>query len=225
MNAGPNIAIIAAAIGDPVRAFVLLDLMNGGGASAGALALRAGITPQTMSTHLARLSSCGLIVIESKGRNRFCQLASQEVAAALEAMMPLAAMLPSKAKRRGPADPEMRHARLCYDHLAGEMGVALADAFFEAGWIAPNGDAAMLTAKGERLCQDKNLVFPSSRRPMVRLCLDWSEGRPHIAGQLGAAIAAYGLQHKWWLLPKEGRRLTITSAGRLALRQNFGVKF
>lgn len=124
VRSGPDVARVAALIGDPARAAMLSALMDGGALTASELALEAGVAPPTASGHLARLREGGLLAEAKQGRSRYYRLAAPDVAAALEALMGLAARGPSRA-RPGPKDPALRRARLCYDHLAGEAGVRL----------------------------------------------------------------------------------------------------
>ncbi|MEH6419013.1 ArsR/SmtB family transcription factor [Pseudomonas sp. CGJS7] len=217
------LAEIAAAIGDPARASMLLTLLDGRSRSAGELAAAAGVAPQTASTHLARLSAAALIDTEKQGRHRYHRLASSEVADAVEALLGLSGGLISRhshAVALGPKDAALRHARSCYDHLAGELAVAVADAWQHNGWIAAQAHGWTLTAAGgERIARlGIALPDPGQRRPGVRACLDWSERRPHIGGQLGAnlldACLAQGLLRR----RRNSRSLDVTDAGARVLR-------
>ncbi|MFD1296054.1 ArsR/SmtB family transcription factor [Lysobacter gummosus] len=220
------LADIAAAIGDPARALMLVALLDGRSRSAGELAAAAGVAPQTASTHLARLGAAALIATEKQGRHRYHRLASGEVAEAVEALLGLTDGLASRPRPRprsllGPRDAALRHARTCYDHLAGELAVALADAWQRSGWIAAQPQGWTLTADGgERIVRlGVALPDPTRRRPALRPCLDWSERRPHIGGQLGAnlldACLAQGLLRR----RRNSRSLDVTDAGARKLRE------
>src|SRR5204863_4348849 len=113
MKEGPDISIVAALIGNPACANMLMALLSGPALTATELALEAGLTPSTVSGYLARLESAGLVAIERQGRHRYFRLADADVAVALEALMPVAARAGHLRVRTGPRDPELRHARTC----------------------------------------------------------------------------------------------------------------
>src|SRR5271155_621730 len=147
MKAGPDIAMIAALVGDPARSNMLTALMTGRALTASELANEAGVTPQTASSHLSKLEAGGLISQVKQGRHRYFRLADRDVALMLEAMMGVAARAGHLRTRPGPSDPAMRKARMCYDHLAGEMGVAMLDSLVSHGHLASDRDALSLTRK------------------------------------------------------------------------------
>lgn len=185
----PPLARIASLIGDPARALMLAALMDGRSRTAGELAREASITPQTASTHLGKLVDAGLLVIEKQGRHRYHRLAGPTVAQALEAILALSA--PTRATPRlGPADAGLRRARVCYDHMAGEIAVALSERWQQRRWIAVAEAGWTLTPAGRRGMAALGVALPDTRlrRPSLRPCLDWSERRPHLAGQLGASL-------------------------------------
>src|ERR1700687_704240 len=151
MREGPDISEIASLIGDPARSQMLMALLDRRAWTAGELAREAGITAQTASAHLSKLEAGGLIVLERQGRHRYAALAGQDVSAALEGLLRLAAQQPRPKRRPGPRDPELRHARSCYNHLAGEGAVELADHFLARGWLKPApGDGWRVTTAGAR---------------------------------------------------------------------------
>lgn len=137
MKYGPNIAAIAAMIGDPARANMLTALLNGAALTASELALEANVTKQTASSHLNKLADAGLVAVEAQGRHRYYRLADADVAGLLETLMGVAARAKALRTRPGPKEPALRHARLCYDHLAGDLGVALFDSFLKNKWMVP----------------------------------------------------------------------------------------
>ena len=186
MSDAGQLAALAALIGDPTRSRMLACLMSGQALTATELAAESGVSASTASTHLARLTSGGVLEVRAQGRHRYFRLADADIAAALEALMGAAT-----AQRRsfGPADPALRAARVCYDHLAGEAGVRLHDALRTHGLL--QADSGALTDAGEAWCRRQGLdleALQASRRPLCRPCLDWSERRDHLAGALGAAL-------------------------------------
>jgi len=187
----------------------------------------AAITPQTASGHLARLAAVGLITAEKQGRHRYHRLANPEVARMIESVMQIAGGLTLSAHRTGPNDAALRHARTCYDHLAGRLGVGIADALQASGAVEIADDAAALTAMGRARMQTLGILAADrdmhGRRPLCRPCLDWSERRPHLAGALGAAICTHALDQGWVRRRAGTRALEITPAGRIGFRQAFGV--
>lgn len=230
MATSNRIAEVAAAVGEPARAAMLAALMDVRALTATELAEVAAITPQTASGHLARLASVGLIVAEKQGRHRYHRLASAEVARMIESVMQIAGgiTLTRTPLRVGPKDAALRQARTCYDHLAGALGVSIADALRASGAVEIEGDAATLTAIGRAQMQTLGILDhgndPRGTRPVCRPCLDWSERRPHLAGALGAAICNYALDQAWVRRRTGTRALEITPAGRIGFRQAFGVE-
>jgi len=225
-----RIAEVAAAVGEPARAAMLAALMDGRALTATELAEVAAITPQTASGHLARLATAGLIVAEKQGRHRYHRLASAEVARMIESVMLVAGgiALSRPPRRVGPKDAALRHARTCYDHLAGHLGVSIADALRASGAVEIAGDAAALTETGRARMQALGILAPDrdmrSTRPVCRPCLDWSERRPHLAGVLGAAICTHALDHGWIRRRAGTRALEITPTGRIGFRQAFEIE-
>ena len=225
MDAGPSLARTAALIGDPARALMLAALMDGRSRTAGELARAGGVTPQTASAHLAKLVGAGLLSIEKQGRHRYHGLASAEVSHLLEALMSVSAGVP-KLPAPGPRDLALRHARTCYDHLAGELAVHLADGWIANGWIAsdgldPDGRGWRLTAAGTRGLRALEIEPPDAalRRPAVRACLDWSERRPHLGGQLGARVLEALLGRGWVRRRRGSRALLVSDEGERGLRR------
>lgn len=213
MKEGPDIARIGALLGDPARANMLTALMSGKALAAGELALEAGVSAATASGHLSRLREAGLIALRQQGRHRYYALAGEEVAQALEALMGLAAARGHLRSRTGPRDPELRAARVCYDHLAGHAGVRLHDSLIARGFLALGPDTLALTEEGRAWAQGFGLdpaALEQARRPLCRACLDWSERRNHLAGGLGAAILAR-LYAKGWARRREGTRIVSFS--------------
>jgi DNA-binding transcriptional ArsR family regulator len=191
MKEGPDIAYIAALIGDPARANMLGALMSGKALTATELASEAGVTLQTASSHLTKLSDGGLLRQRKQGRHKYFSLAGNEVAHVLEALMGLAAGAGHLRTRTGPKDAQLRKARVCYNHLAGDMGTQLFDSLM--GWrlLAAKGDDLVLTNKGDAFARDFGIDIDglrAAKAPLCRECLDWSERRSHLAGSLGRAL-------------------------------------
>jgi DNA-binding transcriptional ArsR family regulator len=191
MKNGPDFSMVAALAGDPARANMLTALIGGQALTANELAIEAGVTPPTASGHLARLLDGGLVAVTKQGRHRYYRLAGPEVAAALESLMALASHTIGERVRPGPRDPAMRRARVCYDHLAGEQGVALFTRLCDAGSIELSGGEIVVTPAGDAQFTALGIDMAALRkasRPVCRTCLDWSQRTPHLAGSLGAAL-------------------------------------
>jgi DNA-binding transcriptional ArsR family regulator len=201
MKAGPDIAMIASLVGDPARSNMLTALMTGRALTASELAHQAGVTPQTASSHLAKLEAGGLVEQEKQGRHRYYRLSDPDVAAVLEGLEGLAARAGHMRVRTGPKDPALRHARVCYDHLAGDLGVQMLDSMKTQRLIRQRKQDIELTTEGERFLTDTLQISADAlahpRRPLCRACLDWSERRHHLAGTLGAAILTRFTELKW----------------------------
>lgn len=221
MKEGPDIAQIAALIGDPGRANMLAALMSGKALTAGELAGEAGVRLPTASGHLSKLSDGGLIIRERQGRHHYFRLADGEVAHVLEALMGLAARRGQLRTRTGPRDPELRHARVCYNHLAGEMGVALFDALKARGIISATPDGPTLTTEGRAELEMIGLDFGAGRAPLCRNCLDWSARRPHLAGRVGRAILTHVLDRGWAYRPDGTRIIRFSQQGRTEFSRVF----
>jgi len=220
-----GLAEIAALVGDPSRAAMLMTLMDGRALTAGELARAAGVTAQTASGHLGRMLEAGLLALEAQGRHRYYRLASPAIAGMLEAMMVAAAPPPI---RTGPRDAAMRRARICYDHLAGEISVAIADAMIARAQIDLATDGAALTDAGRALLDEIGVELPpcseSKGAVFCRPCLDWSERRHHIAGAVGAALYRTFLARNWIRRVEGSRTVNVTLPGREALGRHFGIE-
>lgn len=221
-----RVAEIGALIGDPARASMLTELMSGRALTAGELAIVAHITPQTASTHLRKLSDARLIRTERQGRHRYVAIASPEVAHMLETMYAISA-----SDRKPLAKPPrvfgtLKRARTCYDHLAGELGVALCDMLTKRKFVVLHEEVAQLTKRGLAFATDFGLDIeqqPGSRRPVCKTCLDWSERRYHLAGRFGAALATRMFEKRWLQRETGGRALIITKAGIRGLREELRI--
>ena len=224
MKDGPSIAPVAALAGDPARANMLAALSGGMVLTASELAGEAGVTLQTASSHLAKLESGGLISATPQGRHRYFRLANDDVAQMLEAIMGVAARTGHLRTRPGPRDPAMRWARVCYDHLAGEMGVGLLDGLLRTRRISRTGDALELTRDGESFMRKFRIDLDrltDARRPLCRACLDWSMRRHHLGGALGAALFERFQALKWIARDRESRAVLFTPSGDSGFRRMF----
>ena len=201
MKSGPDIAMVAALVGDPARANMLTALLSGRALTASELAQEAGITPQTASSHLAKLETGGLIEPDKQGRHRYYRLSDPDVADVLERLAGLAARTGHMRVRTGPKEPALRRARICYDHLAGDLGVQMLDSMKAQKLVRQTKQDIALTTDGERFLVDSLQISPGMlthpRRPVCKACLDWSERRHHLAGTLGAAMMARFTELKW----------------------------
>jgi len=208
------LADVAAAIADRTRARMLEELLAGPPLPAGALAVRVGVAPSTVSGHLARLESAGLVTITAAGRRREAQLAGPHVAEALEALRRLAGDDPRPiGLREVNGRAALREARSCYDHLAGRAGVALADHLVARGALTDQFTVPDDAAGYYRDAFGIDLGSLPGRRPLVRPCTDWTERRPHVAGALGAALLTSLLERGWVQRRPDGRALNLKGPG------------
>jgi DNA-binding transcriptional ArsR family regulator len=226
MKDGPSIVGIAALIGDHARADMLTALMTGEALTASELAHGAGVTKQTASAHLTKMLEAGLLAVESQGRHRYYRLADRDVAQLLENLMGVAYRVGATRVRSSPREPALRKARVCYDHLAGELGVLVLDSFEKRRFLRRTESGPELTASGRRFCQSMDIDVEASagqRRALCRLCLDWSVRRHHLAGALGAAVLAQCYERGWARRAKDTRVVQFSDAGERAFRSHFSL--
>lgn len=226
----PDIARVAGVLADRSRVAMLDALLDGNAYTIGALARRAGVTAATASGHLRRLVDEQLVLATHHGREHRVRLASPEVARLLESLAGLAVPVPPPVATTAAATRarELRFARICYDHLAGAVGVRVTAALLDRSWLSSHDDTftatpALLTwlaDHGHPLTDE-----PRSRRPLARACLDWSERTPHLAGRIGAAIADLALAKQWVVRVRGVRTLRLTTRGRTALASELAVTF
>lgn len=226
-----SIAQIGALIRDQARLAMLRALMDGRALTATELARTAGITAQTASSHLAQLIERALVNVTKQGRHRYHRLAAgPHMARVLEALADTTSDGTSLKARSGPRDPHMRLARTCYGHLAGWLGVAIADSLAARGWVEINEGSARVSAMGLARLAALNLDAAvrlegdQSDKLECRPCLDWSERRPHLAGSLGIALCQHGLKHDWVRRRAGSRALDVTSTGWRTLSDLFEIK-
>lgn len=217
MKDGPDIAQIGGLIGDPARANMLTALMSGKALTAAELAHEAGVTPQTASSHLARLVDGGMICQRKQGRHRYYTLSDADVGKVLEGLMGLAARRGHLRTRTGPRDPALRKARICYDHLAGDLGVRMFDSLMDRGLLLDDGQGHMvLSSAGETFLRGFG-VEPDQprkgRRPLCRACLDWSERKNHLAGSIGAELLNRFFDLGWATRVADSRVIAFSPEG------------
>lgn len=225
MKEGPDIAAIGALIGDPARANMLTALMSGKALTSGELAAEAGVSAQTASSHLRKLREAGLLQLIQQGRHRYYSLSGDTVAQTLEGLMGLAAGLGHLRTRTGPRDQALRTARVCYNHLAGDMGVQMFSAmrrlrhfeFSETGLELTEAGLGFVAALGINPSE-----LPRSKAPMCRECLDWSVRKSHLAGQLGRAMLAQFEAHGWAKRVPDTRVVQFSERGRSEFNTLFG---
>lgn len=216
-------AEIAALVGDPARANILITLFDGRALTATELAYAANVTPQTTSGHLAKMTQAGLLTVLKQGRHRYFRLATPLVAQMLESIMAVAASAPPRHRPRTAQEERLRMARTCYDHFAGILGVSIANALCERKHVILTDDGGEVTESGLTFLKDLGTEFPTqTRRPFCRHCLDWTERRFHLSGVVGAAITARCFDLGWVRHERHPRALQITPKGREGFRRNFG---
>lgn len=225
--ADTQLAQLAAAIAEPARARILCCLMDGHARTSTELAVVAEVSPSTTSVHLAKLKQQNLVKLMAQGKHRYYQLAGTEVATALEAMFQLAGVPSQSFVPNTPT--RLRKARTCYDHMAGEVAVAIHDSMMVKKWLerdSSDDTTYHLNEAGESALEQLGLAIDTARQTRRRFacaCMDWSERKPHLAGALGAALLALLLQRGWVERDLDSRALSVTSEGRSAFRRFFNV--
>jgi DNA-binding transcriptional ArsR family regulator len=222
-----DISAVARLIGEPARAAMLEALMTGEPLAAGELGRIAGVSPATASEHLARLRAGGLVEALSAGRHRYYRLAGPDVAHALESLSLVGRPVEVRSLRQSRAAAALATARTCYDHLAGQVGVAVHDALVARSALVAGGDGYLLTDAGDRLLGELGVPVDAarrSRRAFARPCLDFTERRPHLAGALGGALCARLIDLGWLVRRAPGQRgLRVTPRGHDGLSEWFEV--
>jgi DNA-binding transcriptional ArsR family regulator len=227
MVAAANMVEVAALVGDTARSTMLGALMSGQALTGSELAFLAHVSRATASEHLAKLVEARLLTVTRKRRFNYYCIASPLVARMLESIKVVAAIeVPPRYQPRSARDDALRFARTCYDHLAGYVAVAIADALTARGYIALDDDGGEVTEAGSGFLAGLGIALtaPSrSRRIFCRPCLDWSERRYHVAGHVGSEICRCCLQLSWFARERDSRALRLTPAGMAGLRDTFGV--
>jgi DNA-binding transcriptional ArsR family regulator len=226
MITGPLIAEIAALVGEPARATMLSALLDGRALTATELAFAARVTPQTASTHLAKLTQAGLLSPIRDGRHRYFRLASPKVAEMLDGIMAVALENRPRYRPLSRQARELSVARICYDHLAGRLSVDLTDFFTTREYIMLGEEAAEITEAGTKFLSEFGVdlfAVSSARRHLCRWCLDWTERRPHIAGAVGAALTKRCFDLGWTERMKHSRAVIVTASGKRGFLETFGI--
>jgi DNA-binding transcriptional ArsR family regulator len=226
MKEDPRLAEIAALVGDPARANILTALLDGRALTASELAYFAGVTAQTASGHLKKLTQSRMLALQRQGRHHYYRLATPQVGRMIEGIMEVALAAPPRHRPVTKADEALRLARTCYDHFAGRLGVRLADALAAGGHVIMGDEAGEVTEAGAAFFHRFGIDLAElrrRRRAYCRPCLDWTERRFHIGGAVGAALAERCFALHWFERQRDTRGLRITAAGRRGLEEVFGI--
>ncbi|MEP3274836.1 MAG: winged helix-turn-helix domain-containing protein [Stappiaceae bacterium] len=226
MKEGPDIALLGSLIGDPARANMLTALMSGKALTATELATEAGVTLQTASAHLKKLENAEMLKQRKQGRHRYFSLADDDVGGVLEALMGMAAKRGLMRTRTGPKDPALRKARICYNHLAGDLGVHMYDSLKGSGFVVESGEEVILTDPGRDFVGSFDIdvdVLTGTRRPLCKACLDWSARRTHLAGALGSAFLNRFYELGWAKRQAGTRIVAFSPAGEQSFVSRFSV--
>jgi DNA-binding transcriptional ArsR family regulator len=227
MHTAPLIAEIARLVGDPARAMMLTALLDGRALTATELAYAARITPQTASTHLAKLTEAGLLTPLRCGRHRYFRLASSKIVEMLDGIVAVALENRPRYRPLSPQAQELSAVRICYVHLAGRLSVELTDFFTAHEYIVLSDEVAEITTLGTRFLNEFGIdlsALGSSRGRFCRFCIDWTERRPHIAGAAGAALTKRYFDLGWIERIRHSRAVIVTSSGRRGFLETFGIE-
>jgi len=223
-----NFVHMAALMCEPARAKVLWKLLDGRAYTATELAHAVSVSPTSLSNHLNKLLKGGVLKVVPQGRHRYYSFANPEVAYAVESLAHLVQHNTEEADREKDVKEGVTYCRSCYDHLAGYVGVGIATAMTQKGYLKPSDKDFLVSGKGWDWLATIGIHeshFSKSRRPLARQCLDWSERRPHLAGHLGAVLLEKGLENHWFKSVQFSRELIVTSKGRQDLYKLLDVDF
>ncbi len=226
MKEGPDIALIGSLIGDPARANILTALMSGKALTATELAQEAVVTKQTASALLKKLEDVDLIRQNKNGRHRYFSIADQDVADIIEAVSGLAAKRGLLRVQTGPKNEALRKARVCYNHLAGDLGVHMYDGMIARKILVEHGDQVNLSPLGTAFVSDLGInITPliQKKRPVCKSCLDWSSHRSHLAGSLGTAMLDRFFELQWATRQDKSRVVSFSKVGEQKFMQLFSV--
>jgi DNA-binding transcriptional ArsR family regulator len=236
-----QISGIGTLLADEARCRILMALNDGRALPASVLAMEAGVTRSTVSSHLGKLADAGLLTVDARGRHRYYRLAGPEVGRLLEQLTQIAPIRPVRSLREGTRAAQLRTARTCYDHLAGRLGVSVMASIIERGYLDAGDDTKgsaepsdgltgygrdisyCLTSSGWDFLNRARIKIPDSSRILIRYCVDWSEQRHHLAGLLGRAILDRFVEDSWIRRRETGRSVTVTAEGRAALAELFAI--
>lgn len=225
MEQAPCISQIATLLADPKRTAMIWALMDGSAKPSEELARLAGLSASSANAHLARLAAGGLLRIEARGRKRFFRMAAADVGAAVDA---LASTTMASMARSAPSRPAalqapalLRQARLCHDHLGGQMAAALYQRMVLAKWIERVEQRIHVTPLGARHLAEHGIFTQALAHQgystMACDCHDWSEQQPHLGGALGAGLLQLFMQSRWLKTNHESSALQVTETGRLEI--------
>lgn len=226
MNVEDKFVSISALMCEPTRARMLWNLLDGRAYTASELSIVADTSPTSASNHLSKLLEAEIVKVEIQGRHRYYSLSNSEVAYAVEGLANLANNCATKSVNKEPDKNGVKYCRTCYDHLAGFVGVKIVETLETKGYLIKSKNVYLVSEKGWEWFQFFNISkdeFNNNRRPITRQCLDWSERRPHLAGQLGAEFLSKMLERKWFKKVEFSRELVATSKGRQELYELLGV--
>lgn len=226
MESGEKFISLAALICEPARAKIMWDLLDGRAYTASELSSSGDISPTSASNHLAKLLDADLLKVEIQGRHRYYSFSRPEVAYAVESLAGLASNNSSSNAKKAIEKNGVKHCRTCYDHLAGFVGVKIAEALELKGFIQKSEAVYTITEKGWKWFSVFDISeeeFKNTRRPLTRQCLDWSERRPHLAGLLGAVLLKKMFERKWFKKVQFSRELVVTSQCHKELYDLLGV--
>ena len=225
MKTQPHLDELGRLVGDPSRAAMLTALMDGRAWTGRELAVYAHITPSTASSHLGRLVRGSLVSAIAQGRHCYYRIATPAIAQALESLMVLAPVAAARHPAQRRIADDLAAARLCYDHLAGKLGVAIAESLVARSAIAITDATGIVTTEGHKLFARIGVSVQAPKsKALCRPCLDWSERRPHLAGAVGAALCAHSLGEGWVRRIRDTRAVAITPKGQRMFREVFGVE-
>ena len=216
MKGSPNIARVGSLIGDTARAAMLTALMSGKALTASELSREAGVTVQTASSHLRKMEEGGLLQVRKQGRYKYFALANERVAQVLESLMGLVAAEQTLSTRVGPSDSALRYARVCYNHLAGDMGIRLYNSLMAQGVLSLKKNELVLTQRGYEFVTEFGIdivALQKGRTQLCRECLDWSERRSHLAGSLGRAFLSQFEALRWVKRHSDSRAIKFSRKG------------
>lgn len=226
MEAEEKFISIAALICEPARAKMMWSLLDGRAYTASELSTAADISATSASNHLAELLDSNLLKVDIQGRHRYYSFSSPEVAYVVESLASLASNHSTNIEKKAVEKAGMKYCRTCYDHLAGYVGVKIVEAFELKGFIKKSESVYIVTKKGWKWFSIFNILedaFKNNRRPLTRQCLDWSERKPHLAGQLGTALLEKMFERKWFKKVPFSRELIVTSKCRQELYDLLGI--
>jgi DNA-binding transcriptional ArsR family regulator len=221
-----NIVPVALLLADPTRASILQELSDGRTLPAGELARRAHVTPSTASAHLFKLIEAGLLAVEKRGKHRYYRIANPAIVPAIEALAALAPARPVRSLRESQIAEAVRNARMCYNHLAGNLGVKLSQALVDKQVLDASDDGYSITQGGLQWLSTFGIdeaVLKKQGSLVVPHHIDWSERRPHIAGELGAALARRLFDLEWITRTPSSRAVRLTATGQQALGDDFAI--